>query len=72
MEPNRLTRPNVGRSPVTPQLFAGDNIEPQVSDPIAKGTSPAPTAEPEPLEEPPDHASIFHGFLHGPVKEAFG
>ena len=36
-------------------------IDPRVSVPIAKGTSPAPTAEPEPLEEPPGWKSVFHG-----------
>ena len=41
MAPWRLTRPKVGRSPVTPQRVEGDTIEPQVSLPIAKPTSPA-------------------------------
>ena len=51
--PALLTRPNVGRSPVTPLNAAGHTIEPHVSEPILKGTRPAPTAAPEPLEEPP-------------------
>ena len=41
-------------------------------DPIAKGTAPAPTADPEPLDEPPLQASTFQGFSPGPVKAAFG
>ena len=39
---------------------------------MAKGTSPAATAEPEPLEEPPLQASAPHGEMPGPVNEAFG
>ena len=45
-------------------------IEPTVSEPIANGTAPAPTADPEPLEEPPLQASVFQGFRPGPVKAA--
>ncbi len=55
-----------------PQKAAGTRIEPPVSEPIAKGTAPAPTAEPEPLEEPPAQASVLQGFRPGPVKAAFG
>src|SRR5688572_3510609 len=69
--PCRLTRPYVGRSPLTPQYVAGPRIEPQVSEPIANGRIPAPTAEPEPLEEPPLHAAALHGETPGPVNEAF-
>ena len=36
-----------------PQKAAGMRTEPPVSVPIAEGTSPAATATPEPLEEPP-------------------
>src|SRR6476469_3948587 len=70
--PRRLTRPYVGRRPAMPQYEAGVVIEPHVSVPIAKGTAPAPTAEPEPLDEPPLHASGFHGLRPGPVMLAFG
>src|SRR5262245_19343072 len=70
--PCRLTRPRVGRSPVTPQFAAGETIEPHVSDPSAKGTSPALTAEADPLEEPPLQASSPHGERPGPVNEARG
>ena len=45
-------------------------IEPQVSLPMAKGTTPAPTAEPEPLDEPPLQAVMSQGFNPGPVNEA--
>jgi len=70
--PWRLTRPYVGRSPVTLHSVAGARIEPHVSEPIANGTSPAPTAEPEPLDEPPLHASGDQGEIPGPVNDAFG
>ena len=56
--PYLLTLPKVGLRPDTPQLLAGDNMEPQVSEPIAKGTKPVPTAEPDPPDEPPAHAFL--------------
>src|SRR5689334_7023983 len=70
--PCRLTCPSVGRSPVMPQWVDDPRIEPHVSEPIANGTQPAPTAEPEPLDDPPLHASGAHGEIPGPVNEAFG
>src|SRR5688572_994421 len=51
--PWRLTRPYVGRSPVTPLNAEGVVIEPHVSLPIANGTSAALTAAPGPDEDPP-------------------
>ena len=53
-----------------PQKAAGNWIDPQVSEPMAKGTSPAPTAAPEPLEDPPDQRDTSHGVFPGPVKLA--
>ena len=50
--PWRLTRPKVGRSPLTPHLVEGETIEPQVSEPIEKPTRPAAVAEPGPADEP--------------------
>ena len=41
MAPCRLTRPNVGRSALTPQRVAGDTMDPNVSLPMLKPTSPA-------------------------------
>src|SRR6267378_2095582 len=70
--PLRETRPYVGRRPVTPQYADGVPIEPDVSDPIANGTRPAPTAEPDPLDDPPDQCSVFQGFRPGPWSEALG
>ena len=68
--PWRLTRPYVGRRPVTPQNAAGVMMEPTVSDPIANETRPAATAAPGPLEEPPLQYAVFHGFKPGPVNDA--
>src|SRR4029450_9623899 len=72
MAPWRLTPPGVGRRPVTPQLPEGERMEPQVSDPMAKGTRPADTAAPEPDDDPPDHPSGLHGVVTGPGHDALG
>jgi hypothetical protein len=40
MQPYGLTRPYVGRSPVTPHVDAGDTIDPFVSVPTAKPRGP--------------------------------
>src|SRR5438552_8279946 len=72
MAPFRETSPYVGRSPVTPQYADGVPIEPEVSDPMAKGTMPAPTADPDPLDDPPDHRSRSQGLRPGPCSEALG
>src|SRR5581483_9004855 len=53
MAPCRLTRPYVGRNPLTPQYADGRIIDPFVSEPIEKPTSPADVAAPGPLDEPP-------------------
>src|SRR5919201_2580698 len=68
--PWRDTRPYVGRRPVTPQYDAGVMMEPDVSEPMAYGTSPAATAAPEPLDDPPDQWSGFHGVRPGPWRDA--
>ncbi len=55
-----------------PQKPAGVVIEPHVSEPIAKPTKPAETADPDPLDEPPDQlgcSSAFQGEMPGPVSE---
>ena len=51
--PYVLIRPAVTLSPTTPHHAAGSRTEPPVSVPMATGASPAATATPEPLEEPP-------------------
>ena len=61
MQPNRLTRENVGRRPEAPTDEAGKTIEPPVSVPIPKPMSPATAAETVPLEEPKLVRSSFQG-----------
>jgi hypothetical protein len=51
--------------PVTPHIEAGFRIELPVSVPIATGTKPAAVALPEPLDEPPQKWSRFHGLRAG-------
>src|SRR5688500_7097554 len=70
--PWRETRPYVGRSPERPLNDAGVRMEPEVSEPIEKPTSPAAVAAPEPLEEPPLQYAVFQGVRPGPVKLASG
>ena len=48
-----------------PQNAAGPRIEPPVSEPVAPCTSPAASAAPEPLLEPPGMWSRFHGLRAG-------
>src|SRR4051812_46319765 len=62
MPPVRGTRPNVGRSPVTPQRVEGDAMEPRVSVPMPKAMHPAEVAEADPAEEPLEPWPIFQGF----------
>src|SRR5277367_3030718 len=59
--PVRGTKPNVGRSPVVPQRVEGDEMEPNVSDPMAKATHPAAVADAEPADDPLDPCLGFHG-----------
>lgn len=47
-------------------------MEPLVSLPMAKGTAPAATAAPGPLEEPLVQRPSSHGLAVGPVKAALG
>ena len=47
-------------------------MEPEVSEPIAKGTRPAATAAADPLEDPPDQRVRSHGLSPGPISEARG
>ena len=68
--PPRPTRPNVGRSPDTPQKADGHRIEPQVSVPMANAASPAATIAPEPLDDPQVQQSVFQGFFAAWVHDA--
>ena len=67
--PHRGTRPYVGFIPTTPVSAAGWRIEPPVSVPSAKRTSPAATATADPPDEPPGTRSSDHGFFTGPNAE---
>src|ERR1700721_659763 len=59
--PVRGTNPKVGRSPVSPQRVEGEEIDPSVSEPIAKAPQPADTPPAGPADEPLDPWSRFHG-----------
>ncbi len=66
MAPARLTRPYVGFSPTMPQHAAGKRMDPPVSVPRAPSASPAATATPEPLDDPPVTWPGFHGLRAWP------
>src|ERR1700677_2917287 len=51
--------------PLRPQYAAGLRIEPPVSVPVPPRTSPAATAAPVPLDEPPVWCSVFQGLRAG-------
>src|ERR1041384_7150971 len=61
---SRLTRPYVGRKPVTPHREDGDTIEPRVSVPIENPTNPAAVADAGPADEPLDPVCASSG-AHG-------
>ena len=67
--PLRGTRPNVGRSPVTPQRIAGPMMLPAVSLPIANATSAAAVAAPGPALDPDEPSSSSHGFIVCPPNQ---
>ena len=69
MAPVRATRPNVGRRPVVPQRMHGETIEPSVSVPRLKPTSPAAVAAHDPALEPLDPCSRSKGFLVFPPNQ---
>src|SRR4029077_6516012 len=51
--------------PARPQKAAGPRIDPPVSRPVPPSTSPAATAAPVPLEEPPVKRLKSHGLRAG-------
>src|ERR1051325_1686200 len=61
LAPVRGTKPKVGRKPVVPQRVEGEEMDPRVSEPIAKATHPAAVAEAEPADEPLEPCCGFHG-----------
>src|SRR5712691_10815290 len=61
MAPVRGTKPNVGLRPVVPQRVDGDEMEPSVSEPMAKATQPAAVADDDPADDPLDPCLVFQG-----------
>src|SRR5205085_9397581 len=53
--------PKVGRKPVVPHRVDGEEIEPSVSEPMAKPTQPAAVADAEPADDPLEPCWVFHG-----------
>src|SRR5579872_260463 len=61
MAPVRGTRPKVGRRPVAPQRVLGEEIEPNVSEPMENATHPAAVVEAGPADEPLEPSLGFQG-----------
>jgi hypothetical protein len=61
--PVRGTNPKVGRNPVVPHRVLGEEMDPNVSVPIANPRHPAATALALPADDPLDPCFGFHGFL---------
>src|SRR6185437_654047 len=59
--PLRGTNPKVGLKPVSPHRVEGEEMEPSVSEPIAKATHPAAVAEADPAEDPLEPCCGFQG-----------
>src|SRR5438874_13819254 len=68
LTPASEIKPCDGRKPQIPQLLAGIRVEPAVSVPSAKSTSPHPTAKANPLNEPPGRGSGARGLGGVPKK----
>src|SRR6185312_14074259 len=69
INPYRLTRPYVGRTPTTPQKPAGCRIDPPVSVPSAATANPAASAAAKPPLDPPGTRSSARGFFTAPYAE---
>src|SRR5271155_385719 len=67
--PVRGTRPNVGRSPVTPHRIDGLTMLPPASLPIENPPSPAAVADPGPALDPDDPSSSSQGFIVCPPNQ---
>ena len=67
--PYRLTRPKVGRRPVTPLRVEGEMIDPRVSVPMENPTRPAAVAAPGPADEPLEPCSVFQGLRVRPPNQ---
>src|SRR5215510_4561200 len=66
MTPYRLTRPNVGRNPASPQRAEGLRIDPLVSVPIPNATHPAAVADDGPADDPLEPCVGSHGLFVRP------
>ena len=63
---NAATRPSVGRSPCTPQAYAGYRMEPPMSVPCARCPIPDATAAAAPPDEPPGVSAGSRGLRVAP------
>jgi len=63
MMPYRLTRPQVGLTPVSPLQAEGKRIEPPVSEPRLPKQSPQRWRPPEPEDDTPVQRSSHHGLV---------
>ena len=61
-------RPSVPFTPTTPDQPAGRRIDPPMSEPVARWTSPAASAAAEPPLDPPGVRSRFQGLRVGAVQ----
>src|SRR5947208_10771013 len=66
--PDRLVKPRVGLIPTTPQVVAGDTMEPSVSVPMAPATKLAATAAADPVLDPEPLWSSTYGIRHCPAR----
>src|SRR6185436_15550653 len=64
--PCRVTRPNVGRSALSPHSRAGDTIDPEVSVPMPNATHPPAVADAGPADEPLEPRRMSHGLFVRP------
>src|SRR5687768_12126429 len=69
MQPWRLIRPNVGRSPARPHRAAGLRIDPLVSVPMPKATHPAAVADEGPADDPLEPKSRCQGLFVRPPNQ---
>ena len=70
--PYRDTRPYVVLRPRTPHMAAGCRIDPPVSDPSARGVSPAATATADPPLDPPGMRFERPGIARRAERRVFG
>src|SRR5688500_10533802 len=69
MQPWRLMRPNVGRSPARPHRADGLRIDPLVSVPMPKPMHPAAVADAGPADDPLEPCVGSHGLFVWPPNQ---